>query len=99
MRESLSLPTKTAAMLPPPRPGVRPLLTEDHDRIAAGLTDIAVRRLFSAGLSLETVVALMGDHRAAGTVRQAIGELDLAIRDLRQMMFDHYRPVPPAARR
>ena len=76
-----------------------PLLTEDHDRIAADLTDIAVRRLFSAGLALETVARLLGDHRAAGTVQQAIGELDLAIGDLRHMAFDHRRPYPPAAGR
>ena len=76
-----------------------PLLAEDHDRIAAGLTDIVVRRLFSAGLALETVVGLMGDHRAAGTVQEAISELDLAVRDLRDMMFAHQRPDPPAAGR
>jgi hypothetical protein len=94
MRESSSVPTTTAAMLPPPRPEVRLtrgppaatgagppevrlLPTEDHDRIAAGLTDIVVRRLFSAGLALEAGVGLMGHHRMGGTVREAIGELDL----------------------
>ena len=76
-----------------------PPLTEEHDRIAAGLTDVVVRRLFSAGLVLETAVGLMGDHRAAGPVQQAISEVDLAIRDLRHMAFDHHRPNPPAASR
>jgi len=78
---------------------VRPLLTDGHDRIAAGLNDMVVRRLFSAGLALEAVVGLMGDHRAAGTVQEAISELDLAVRDLRDMVFDHYRPDLPAAGR
>ena len=31
----------------------------------------------------------MGDHRAAAKVREAIGELDLAIRDFRNVLFDH----------
>ena len=78
---------------------MRPLLTDGHDRIAAGLNDMVVRRLFSAGLALEAVVGLMGDHRAAGTVQEAISELDLAVRDLRDMVFNHHRPDLPAAGR
>ena len=89
---------------PPPArgacpPEVRPLPAEGHDRIAAGLADIVVRLLFSAGLALEAVVGLIGDHRAAGTVQEAIGELDLAVRDLRDMVFDHHRPDLPAVGR
>ena len=64
-------------------------LVQDHDRIAAGMNDIVVHRLFSAGLSLETALGLMGDHRAAAKVWEAIGELDLAIRDFRNVLFDH----------
>ena len=52
------------------------------------MNDIVVRRLFSAGLALEAVAGLMGDHRAAGKVQKAISELDLAVRDLRDMVFD-----------
>ena len=72
---------------------------QDRDPIAAGTNDIAVRRLFFAGLALEAVAGLIGDHRAAGKVQEAISELDLAIRDLRDMVFDHYRPDLPAAGR
>ena len=65
-------------------------LVQDHDRIAEGMNDIVVHRLFSAGLSLETALGLMGgDHRGAAKVREAIGELDLAIRDFRNVLFDH----------
>jgi hypothetical protein len=63
------------------------------------MNDIAVRRLFSAGLALEAVAGLMGGRRAAGKVQEAISELDLAVRDLRDMMFDHHRPDLPAAGR
>jgi signal transduction histidine kinase len=67
-------------------------LAVERDRIAAGMNDIVVSRLFAAGLSLETALALMGDHPAAGRIREAIGELDLAIRDFREVLFDHHRP-------
>ena len=63
----------------------------DRDRIAERMNDIVVGRLFSAGLALEAGMALMGDHRAAGTVQEAISELDLALRDLRDVVFDHPR--------
>ena len=77
---------------PPGRAGsaeVTLRLVEDHDRIAEGMNDIVVHRLFSAGLSLETALGLMGDHRGAAKVREAIGELDLAIRDFRNVLFDY----------
>lgn len=64
-------------------------LVQDRDRIAAGMNDIVVHRLFSAGLSLDAALGLMGDHRAAAKVREAIGELDLAIRNFRNVLFDH----------
>ncbi len=66
-------------------------LAEDHDRIAGGLNDIVVRRLFSAGLDLEVVLGLIGEHCAAGRVQRAVRELDLAIRDIRDVVFDSGR--------
>ena len=72
-------------------------LEQDRDRIATGMNAIVMRRLFSAGLSLETALGLMGDHRGAAKVQEAIDELDLAIRDFRNVLFDHQaggdRPV------
>ena len=70
------------------------LLAQDRDRIAAGMTDIVVRPLFAAGLALETALGLMGGHPGAGKVQEAIGELDLAIRDIRNVVFDHHQPDP-----
>jgi hypothetical protein len=67
-------------------------LAQERDRIAAGMNDIVVRRLFAAGLALETALLLMGDHPGAGRVEEAIGELDLAIRDFRNVLFDHCQP-------
>ena len=71
-------------------------LVQDRDRIAGALNDVVINRIFSAGLSLETALGLLGGHRgAAGKVREALGELDLAIRDVRNVVFDHHRPDPP----
>jgi hypothetical protein len=68
----------------------------DRDQIAEGVNDMVVGRLFAAGLALEAVAGLAGDHRAAGKAQQAISELDLAVRDLRDMVFDHHPPGLPA---
>jgi signal transduction histidine kinase len=70
------------------------LLAQDRDRIAEGMTDLVVHRLFAAGLALETALGLMGGHPGAGKVQEAIGELDLAIRDVRNVVFDHQQPDP-----
>ena len=75
------------------------LLAQDRDRIAAGMNDLVVHRLFAAGLTLETALGLMGDHPGAGKVHEAIGELDLAIRDIRNVVFDHRQPDPPSGER
>ena len=64
------------------------LLAEDHERIAHGLNEVVVRRLFSAGLDLQAVLAIIGDHRVASKIERVLDELDLAIRDLRNTVFN-----------
>jgi signal transduction histidine kinase len=66
-------------------------VVRDRDRIAREMNDMVVHRLFSAGLALESALGLLGDHPGAGKVNDAIGELDLAIRDIRNVVFDHGR--------
>jgi hypothetical protein len=63
-------------------------LTEDDEGIAGGLNEVVVR-LFAAGLDLQAALGLMGDQPAAGKVRHAVDELDRAIRDIRDTIFDH----------
>jgi signal transduction histidine kinase len=72
------------------------LLSQDRDRIAAGMTGLVVHRLFAAGLALETALGLMGGHPGARKVQDAIGDLDLAIRDIRNVVFDLHQPDPPS---
>jgi hypothetical protein len=94
-RPSRSPPASTVAG----SPERIPRLTGDHDRIAAERNDIVAHRLFSAGLALEAALGLTGGHRAADRIQHAIRELDLAIRDIRDMVFDSGRPDSPAAGR
>lgn len=70
------------------------VLAEDHERIAHGLNDVVVRRLFSAGLDLQAALALIGDQHVTDKIERVLGELDLAIRDLRETVFDR-RPGDP----
>ena len=64
-------------------------LVEDRERIALGLNDVVVRRLFAAGLDLQAVLGVMGDHPMRGKICHAVDELDQAIRDIRDAIFDH----------
>ena len=73
-------------------------LVQDCDRIAGALNDVVINRIVSAGLALETAPGLLDGHRGgAGKVREALGELELAIRDVRNVVFDHRQPDPPSA--
>jgi signal transduction histidine kinase len=62
-------------------------LTDDRDPIAQALNDVVVRRLFAAGLDLEAVAGLIGDHRASARICHAIDEMDGMIRDIREAVF------------
>jgi hypothetical protein len=70
-------------------------LTEDRDRIAQRMNDIVVRWIFAAGLDLQTALALIGDHSGASKVYHALDELDQAIRDIRDTIFDRNPPGSP----
>ncbi len=71
------------------------LLARDRDRIAEDMNDLVMRRLFSAGLTLETALGLICGRPGARKVQEAIDQLDLAIRDIRNILFDRHQPQPP----
>src|SRR5579863_9778395 len=71
----------------PPR--AIPGQAEDRERIALGLDDVVVRRLVTAGQDLQAALGLMGNHPASGQVRHAVDEMNQAIRDIRDTIFDH----------
>jgi hypothetical protein len=93
--------TRPASDFPPVEAGdpaqVSLHLVHDRDRAAGDMNDIVVQRLFSGGLALQTVLGLLGDHPGAVKVHEAIGDLDLAIRDFRSVLFDRHQPDPPSA--
>ena len=66
-------------------------LTEDHDRMAHDINDVIVHRIFAAGLDLQAALELIGEHRAASKIWHAIGELDQAVADIRETIFDRNR--------
>jgi hypothetical protein len=72
-------------------------VTEDHDRIARGLNDIVIHRLFGAGIDLHAALGMAGVGRAADKIGHAIGELDQAIRDIRNAVFQRGTPPRPPA--
>ena len=67
-------------------------LTQDHDRIAQGINDVVLRRIFAAGLDLQAALGLIGEHRGASKIWHAIDELDQAVRDIRDTIFDATGP-------
>jgi signal transduction histidine kinase len=69
-------------------------LAQDRDRIAEGINDVMIRRIFAAGLDLQAALQLLGEHRAASKIWHAIGELDQAVRDIRGSIFDGDRATP-----
>jgi ATP-dependent 26S proteasome regulatory subunit len=71
-------------------------LIEDRDRIAQDMNDVVVSRLFAAGLDLHAALGRIGNHSGATNIHHAIGELDQAIKDIRDVIFGPVRkPRPP----
>ena len=59
------------------------------------MNDVVVRRIFAAGLDLQVALGLIGDHSGAGKICHALDELDQAIRDIRDTIFDRSPPGSP----
>ena len=60
---------------------------EDRDRIARDLHDHVIQRLFAAGLSIQSVCALIGPGIAADRLNTQIDEIDATIRQIRTTIF------------
>jgi hypothetical protein len=67
---------------------------DDRDRLAQKMNDAVVRRIFAAGLDLQAALGLIDghrspiEHRATLKICHATDELDHAIRDLRDILFE-----------
>jgi len=73
-------------------------LTENHDRIPLEMNDVVIHRIFAAGLDLRAALGLIGDRREASKICHAIDELDQAIRDIRDTIFDRGTIISAAGR-
>ena len=59
----------------------------DRERIAFDLNDLVIRRIFAAGLALQSTAASAGDPQLARRIQTAIDELDGVISDIRTTVF------------
>ena len=62
---------------------------------SARANDVVVRRIFDAGLDLQVALGLIGDHSGASKIYHALDELDQAIKDIRDTIFDRSPPSSP----
>lgn len=73
---------------------VVPSSCHDHDGLAMRMNDVVVRRIFAAGLDLQAALGLIGErgagseNPAAVKIWHASDQLDHAIKDLRDILFE-----------
>ena len=63
------------------------MVVQDRDRLAADLQSSVVQRIFAAGLSLQSVLAMVTQTEVRRRVAASVADLDDAIRLLRQAIF------------
>jgi two-component system, NarL family, sensor histidine kinase DevS len=59
----------------------------DRDRIARDLHDLAIQRIFGAGLALQAAASLVTAPELSGRLEAIIRELDATISEIRSMIF------------
>ncbi|HEY6934138.1 MAG TPA: GAF domain-containing protein [Marmoricola sp.] len=65
----------------------RMLLLDDRARIARDLHDHVIQQLFASGLTVQGVIARLGDDVAVARLEEVIAGLDDAIRQIRSSIF------------
>lgn len=63
------------------------IVLQDRDRIAVGLQDQAIQRIFAAGLTLQGAASLAADPQLRRRIEQAIADLDEAVQIIRDTIF------------
>ena len=63
------------------------MVVQDRDRLAADLQSSVVQRIFAAGLSLQSVLAMATQAEVRWRAESSVADLDDAIRLLRQAIF------------
>ncbi len=62
-------------------------IIEERDRIATQVQDTIIRRVFAAGLSLESAAGLTANPEVRSRIEAAVSELDQAIGEIRNAVF------------
>ncbi|WP_330300681.1 sensor histidine kinase [Streptomyces sp. NBC_00503] len=62
-------------------------LLEDHDRIARDLHDLAIQRLFAAGMTLQSAQRFVEHPQASERLARVIDDLDATIKIIRSTIF------------
>ncbi|MBK8469657.1 MAG: GAF domain-containing protein [Candidatus Phosphoribacter sp.] len=70
----------------------RMIVLEDRERIARDMHDVVIQRLFATGLGLQSASRVAGHPFVQGRLAEAVDELDLAIKDIRAMIFGLHQP-------
>lgn len=65
----------------------RMMLYDDRARIARDLHDHVIQQLYASGLTIQGVVARLGDHPGVERLEEVIGSLDDAIGQIRASIF------------
>ncbi|GGB34603.1 histidine kinase [Flexivirga endophytica] len=73
----------------------RLLLLEDRDRIARDMHDHVIQRLFATGLSLQAAGRLATHPTVRARIDASVEDLDRAIKDIRQAIFELHRIESP----
>lgn len=76
------------------RDSARLALLEERDRIARDMHDNVVQRLFATGLSLQSAAPLAQHPVVRSRLLDAVDELDSAIKEIRQAIFELHNVAP-----
>jgi PAS domain S-box-containing protein len=71
----------------------RVMLSDERERIARDLHDHAVQSLFATGLSLQAVIPMVGNARAAERMNEAVESIDATIKQIRTAIFTLSAPA------
>ena len=74
-------------------------LLEDRERMAHDFHDLVIQRLFAAGMSLNSVQALVDDRAAVDRIGNVVTEIDRAIAELRSAIFHLTTEAPTTSAR
>jgi signal transduction histidine kinase len=70
-------------------------LLDDRDRIARDMHDHVIQRLFAIGLSLQSASRVAVHPGVQSRLEEAVDEIDVAIKEIRQAIYELHRSVRP----